>query len=153
MDVFFSSNHAPVQLGVHYTQIWIQCLSLWPSTEAERDRVPHRELVIYFNKTYHNVKTSWWCFYTMVFPCLSSSVLFCLFISVFCFHRKVSLPVHGKKLKRRQLPPCALLCSRNNLSLSRPKLQSVFSGSCEANSTVKPQKLLMNSGKVVFSCY
>lgn len=43
----------------------------------------------------------------------------------FLFHWNPSLSVDDKKLKRRQLPLCALMCSRNNSSQSRPELQSV----------------------------
>ena len=60
--------------------------------------------------------------------------------SIFCCVRysTLSIPSHlfplfqwnpslcDKKLKRRQLPPWTLMCSRNNSSQSRPELQSVL---------------------------
>lgn len=44
----------------------------------------------------------------------------------FLFQWNPSFRVDDKKLKRRQLPPCVLMCSRNNSSQSRPELQSVL---------------------------
>lgn len=43
-----------------------------------------------------------------------------------CFAEILLSVLMIKKLKRRQLPPSVLMCSRNNSSQSRPELQSVL---------------------------